>query len=137
MEIRIYTDGGSSGNPGPAAIGYVVFFNERKVFEEGRRVGVGTNNFAEYSALIAALEKTIELIKKNTEIKFKRVAVFSDSLLMVSQINGLYKIKNSRIRECVFKIRALEQEANIPISYKHVPREKNILADSLVRKELY
>lgn len=137
MEIKIYTDGGSSGNPGPTAIGYVIFFDTKKIFVLGKKMGTGTNNFAEYSALVAALEKTIYLIKQNAGLPFSKIIVCSDSSLVINQINGLYKIKNPDIKNHVQKIKRLEQKIGFPIYYRHIPREENQLADSLVRKELY
>jgi len=137
MEIKIYTDGGSSGNPGPAAIGYVIFFDTKNFFALGKKIGIGTNNFAEYSALIAALEKTIDLIKQNADLSFSKIIVCSDSSLVVNQVNGLYKIKSPNIKNYVQRVKRLEQDIGVPIYYRHVPREENQLADSLVRKELY
>jgi len=137
MEIKIYTDGGSSGNPGPVAIGYVIFFDTKKIFSFGKKIGTGTNNFAEYSALIAALEKITDLIKQSVGLAFSKIIVCSDSSLVVNQVNGLYKIKNPKIKDYVQKVKKLEQNISIPIYYKHIPREENQLADSLVRKELY
>ena len=137
MEIKIYTDGGSSGNPGPSAIGYVIFFDSKKVFSFGKKIGLGTNNSAEYSALIDGLEKIVGLIKKETALSFSKLIVYSDSSLVVNQVNGLYKIKNPGIKNYVLRIKELERIINLPIYYKNIPREENRLADSLVKKELY
>lgn len=137
MEIRIYTDGGSSGNPGPSAIGLVIFFNEKKIFSFGSRIGMATNNIAEYSALVTALEKITGLLKDNKNVSFSKIIVFSDSQLLVNQMGGLYKIKDLNIKKLVLRAKDLEQETNIPVFYKYVPREENKIADSLVRKELY
>lgn len=137
MEIRIYTDGGSSGNPGPSAIGFVIFFNEKKAFSFGSRIGIATNNMAEYSALVAALKKTTSLLKDNKEVSFSKIIVFSDSQLLVNQMSGLYKIKDVNIKKLALITKEIEQEIDIPVFYKYVPREENKIADSLVRKELY
>jgi ribonuclease HI len=135
MELKIFTDGGAIGNPGPAACAYVIFQNKKPITKQSKHLGHGTNNFAEYQAVILALERVLDLFKKGI-INSSKVNFFSDSLLLVSQLNGLYKVKNSAIRDNIMRIRVLEQDLNIPVSYTHIPREENKLADSLVKKEL-
>ncbi|QQG44371.1 MAG: ribonuclease HI family protein [Candidatus Roizmanbacteria bacterium] len=130
MKLKIYTDGGSLNNPGEAAIAYVIYLNDECVLKFSKRIGVATNNFAEYTALIEALTAAKDFIKK---YPIKSINVFSDSQLMVSQLCGLYKIKNSSIRDLIMNIRVLEGEINLPIVYAHILREKNQIADSLVK----
>ncbi len=155
MDLQIYTDGGSLNNPGQAAVAYVIYFGDRIAHKFSARIGINSNNFAEYSALVAALE----WVKNNTKLKnmsdnvcarvpvrlpnggdkthlILKIICHSDSSLMVNQVNGLFKIKNAAIRDFVIKIRTLEQEIKIPILYKYIPREENTLADSLVKKVL-
>lgn len=132
MDLKIYTDGGSINNPGPAAIAFVIFQNNHLLHQHSSRIGANTNNFAEYSALVGALE----WVKKNQREGTLNTTVFSDSNLMINQLNGLYKVKNASIREFILKIRILEQEIKMPIFYRYIPREKNRLADSLVKKAL-
>ena len=130
MILKVFTDGGSKGNPGPSSIGGVGYLNGRKVFDFKKSIGIATNNDAEYKALIEALEKVrgYELgVRKITQIQF-----YSDSRLMINQIKGLFKVKNGRIREYVLIIRGLEQEVDLPITYNYVPREQNVEADLLV-----
>lgn len=134
MEINIYTDGGSINNPGPAASSFLIYINKKLVIKKAVYLGEATNNFAEYSALIFALEKTREIVQTQKAIK---IICFSDSLLMINQVNGLFKVKNKTIRDFLMKIRILEQEINIPIVYKHIPREENQKADDLVKKCLF
>lgn len=150
MILKIYTDGGSKGNPGPSSIGGVGYIypaksegrsgvDEKKVFEFKKSIGIATNNDAEYKALIEALKK-IQNLKFETQnnsqnLNFqliKRVEFYSDSRLMVNQVNGMFKVKNGKIKEYIFKIRSLEQEISLPISYHHIPREQNAEADRLV-----
>lgn len=126
MILKVYTDGGSKGNPGPSSIGGVGYLNGKRIFEFKKSIGIATNNDAEYRALIEALEQ-IKNIKKISGINF-----YSDSKLMVNQVNGFFKIKNGKIKEYILKIRSLEQEINLPIVYHLVPREQNIEADRLV-----
>ena len=133
MTLTIYTDGGSLNNPGQAAYAYVIYRDTEILVKHGARLGIATNNIAEYTGLIEALKKVIEL-KKSHEIN--KIFVFADSELMVKQVNGLYKVKNTELRDKLFEVRALEGDMNIPITYTHVLREKNQLADSLVKKAL-
>lgn len=135
MVINIFTDGGSRGNPGPSAIGvFIADEKGRKLFEIGKRIGVATNNFAEYSAII---EGYIILMKnKNKLPNLSKINFLMDSQLAASQLNGLYKVKNSKIREQIFKIREMEAAFNIPITYSHVRREENKKADFLVNLAL-
>lgn len=133
MRLTIYTDGGSIGNPGPSASAYVIYEGSKIIAEEGRFIGHATNNQAEYQALVFALEKVLGLKKTHT---FEKIEVVADSELLVRQVNGLYKVKNAAIREYIMKIRVLEGELNVPISYTHTLREGNQVADSLVKKAL-
>lgn len=138
MILKIYTDGGSKGNPGPSSIGGVFYFDKKEVFDFKKSIGIATNNDAEYQALINALE----IINPKSQVpnKFKipnfktakQIEFYSDSRLMVNQVKGLFKVKNGRIREYILKIRGLEQEIDLPISYHLVPREQNQEADKLV-----
>ena len=133
MNCTIYTDGGSLNNPGQAAYAFVIYFDNKLEFQHSEAIGIATNNIAEYTGLIKALEKLLEY-KKTTKID--KIFVYADSELMVKQVNGLYKVKNGELQTKVFLVRGLEQELGIPITYTHVLREKNKLADSLVKKAL-
>ena len=127
MVLKIYTDGGSKGNPGPSSIGGVGYIDGKKVFEFNKSIGIATNNDAEYQALIKALEQILNIKSQILKIEF-----YSDSRLMVNQVKGLFKVKNGKIREYILKIRSLEQEINLPITYHLISREQNIEADRLV-----
>lgn len=135
MELNIYTDGGSIHNPGPAAYAFVVYLEQKMIASFSKSLGNQTNNFAEYSGLVAALEWVKQNTKKESG-QISKIICHSDSELMVNQLNGKYKVKNSAIRNFIFTIRILEQEIQTPILYTYIPREKNQLADSLVKKEL-
>ncbi len=129
--LNIYTDGGSRGNPGQAALGTYVEDERGNVLASiAKTLGVATNNVAEYSAIIEGLAWVLS--NKRRMPSLARINFFMDSNLAASQLNGLYKIKNPGIRELVFKARQLESELKIPINYKHIPREKNKKADRLV-----
>lgn len=132
MKLTIHTDGGSLNNPGPAACSYIISSPEGSIVEKKSFfLGVATNNVAEYSGVRNALNT---LLKLKDSLKFTSLSFISDSLLMVSQLNGVYKVKNERIREFVFEIRSLEQQLGVPIRYSHVLREKNQAADDLVKE---
>jgi len=139
MVLKIFTDGGSKGNPGPSSIGGIGYLKGKKIFEFKKSIGIATNNDAEYRALIEALEEIrnskFEIRNKHEILNFKiikKIEFFSDSRLMVNQVNGMFKVKNGKIKEYILKIRVLEQEINLPISYYCVPREQNVEADRLV-----
>ena len=139
MILKVFTDGGSKGNPGPSSIGGIGYLNGKKVFEFKKSIGIATNNDAEYQALINALEE-IRNYKSETRNNsqnsnfqnIKQIQCNSDSRLMVNQVKGLFKVNIGRIREYILKIRTLEQEINLPITYSYVPREQNKEADLLV-----
>jgi ribonuclease HI len=135
MVIKIYTDGGAIGNPGPAAFAYIIYKDKKIVASHSERIGRTTNNLAEYTGLIKALEKTKYLIT-NYQLLITHISVYSDSRLMINQLNGYFKVKNAAIREYIFKIRTLENQINLPIVYRHILREQNRAADSLVKKTL-
>lgn len=129
--LSVFCDGGSRGNPGPGAAGYAIEVPAENVrYLCGKYLGVVTNNQAEYKAVELALEKIRDKTQGKNPITF-----FLDSLLVVNQLNGLFRIKNPILAESVLKIRSLENFVG-PIVYKHVLREKNKLADSLVNKAL-
>lgn len=127
--MQIFTDGGARGNPGPAAYAFVVK-NESQLLKEGfGKIGVATNNVAEYTAVIEALKF---LSESHTE---HQLEFFIDSQLVVSQLNGHFKVKNADIRQLVMKIRELEPVFK-KITYTHIPREQNHEADALVNLAL-
>lgn len=133
--MKIFTDGGSRGNPGPAAIGvYIENDHGERLAEIGQTIGIATNNVAEYKAIIAALEWALSNSQKiATE---KTITFYVDSQLAYSQITGLYRIKNTTLREFIFAIREMEEKIRQEIRYFHIPRELNKKADALVNKAL-
>ena len=129
MKARLSTDGGSRGNPGPAAYGYVLEAEDGTVLDaRGEAIGTATNNVAEYSGLIAGLESALE---RGVE----EVEVVSDSELLVKQMRGEYKVKNETLRELVDEAEALERRLK-RVTYTAVRREHNELADRLVNEAL-
>jgi ribonuclease HI len=126
---KLSTDGGARGNPGPAAYGYVLEAEDGTVLDaRGETIGVATNNVAEYRALIAGLEKAVELGVDELE-------VVSDSELLVKQMQGEYRVKNEALRELNDEANFLERKLG-RVRYKAVRREHNELADKLVNEAL-
>ncbi len=129
MKAKLFTDGGSRGNPGPAAYGFVLEAEDGTVLDaRGEAIGVATNNVAEYSALIAGLERARLL--EVTELE-----VVSDSELLVKQMRGEYKVKNAALRELSLDAARLAREIG-KVTYTAVRREHNELADRLVNEAL-
>lgn len=130
VDLIIYSDGGSRGNPGNSAYGFVVYDNKNIIYKTGKKIGVATNNVAEYCGVIFALEWVLE----NYKSKKIKIYFFLDSQLVVSQLKGIYKIKNENIKKLVDKVKDLTQD--ISITYTLIPREKNKEADELVNLAL-
>ena len=129
MKARLFTDGGARGNPGPAAFGYVLEAEDGTVLAaEGRAIGTATNNVAEYSGLVAGLQKALEL-------HVPVVEVVSDSELMVKQMRGEYRVKNEALRGLFVEANALARRLDA-VEYRHVKRAHNELADRLVNEAL-
>jgi ribonuclease HI len=129
MRARLSTDGGARGNPGPAAFGYVLETDDGTVLAaHGETIGVATNNVAEYRALVAGLEKALEL-------GVDEVDVVSDSQLLVRQMKGEYKVKNEALRKLSLEAAALARKLR-RVTYRSVLREHNELADRLVNEAL-
>ena len=135
-KIIIYCDGGSRGNPGPAAIGCLIeMSNEQGAMREySKFLGTKTNNEAEYQAAIFALKKVKQLIGKEKAGK-ENIEIRMDSELIVNQLNGEYKIKEKTLAPFFIEIWNLKQDFG-EVKFVQVPREENKEADRLVNKEL-
>ncbi|MCB9813482.1 MAG: ribonuclease HI family protein [Pseudomonadales bacterium] len=142
MNLKIFTDGGSRGNPGNAGIGVVVYqvedetdfndiFNFKTKYEFSGFIGTATNNEAEYKALL----KAIEWLSSNSE-GVKSVDFYLDSKLVVEQINKNWKIKEERLKKFAVEIWTNVSKFNFDIKFIHVRREKNKEADKLVNQAL-
>ena len=127
-KLIIFCDGGAYNNPGPAGIG-IVFYNEKgeKLYEFSKFLGNATNNQAEYQAVICALE----IAKEKFDADF--LQFFIDSKLVVEQLNGNYKLKNQGLKPLYYLVK--KWQMNFPIViFNHILRDKNELADALVKK---
>jgi len=130
-KIVIYTDGGSRGNPGPAAIGAYIETLGKKY---AQTIGKATNNDAEYQAIIFALKKLRALIGKEKSKKIE-VEIRSDSQLIISQLSGVFKIKEMSLGKYFIEIWNLKQDFG-NVGFVHIPREKNAVADQLLNEAL-
>ena len=129
MKARLWTDGGARGNPGPAAFAYVLEAEDGTVLDaRGEAIGVATNNVAEYSALVAGLARSVEAGVRELEVR-------SDSELMVKQMRGEYRVKNRDLQSLFLDASRLAREVG-SVTYTHVRREHNELADRLVNEAL-
>jgi probable phosphoglycerate mutase len=129
VTVRLFTDGGARGNPGPAAFAYVLEDADGSVLAaHGETIGVATNNVAEYRGLVAGLAKAVELGLGDVE-------VVSDSELLVKQMRGEYRVKNEALRELSLEAARIARKLD-SVSYTHVRRAQNELADRLVNEAL-
>lgn len=132
MNLVVYTDGASRGNPGPASYGFTISDEGGKLLVEvGEYIGIATNNVAEYKAVLGALEK----IKEKFSQTSSHVEVFADSKLVAEQLSGRYKIKSPHLKLIIVQIKQLESEIG-NVVYNHIPRAKNAEADRLANKAL-
>lgn len=128
-EIKLFADGGSRGNPGPSASGFVLLDMEDKLLhKDGVYLGVTTNNQAEYNALKTGLESALMQGART-------VHVYLDSLLVINQMKGIYKIKNRELWPIYADIKNM-LNAFEKVTFTHVPREFNKLADAMVNEIL-
>jgi ribonuclease HI/pterin-4a-carbinolamine dehydratase len=127
--VKLYADGGSRGNPGPSATGYVVLDEQDHILHQsGAYLGITTNNQAEYRALKDGLEQALSMGARHVD-------VYLDSLLVINQMKGIFKVKNRElwpVHDAIKELAAKFQK----VTYTHVPREYNKLADAEVNKVL-
>ena len=129
-EVQLYADGGSRGNPGPSASGFVLLdMADNVLLSSGEYVGITTNNQAEYQALKLGLESALHTFKS------REVHVYMDSMLVVNQMKNIFKIKNRDLWPIHDACRELTEKFH-KVSFDHVPRELNKLADTEVNKTL-
>lgn len=124
-EYTAFIDGASSGNPGEAGIGIIIYKDSEEIVRESRYIGAQTNNVAEYTALTLALE----ILEKHG---IKNASIFSDSELVVKQMSGEYKIKNPDLKALALKAQTYKKR--IKYTLEHVRREGNCEADKLAKK---
>jgi ribonuclease HI len=129
VKAKLFTDGGSRGNPGPAAYAFVLEAEDGTLLDaRGESIGVATNNVAEYSALVAGLARAVD-------VGVDELEVVSDSELLVKQMRGEYRVKNRALQGLFLEASRLAQKLG-RVTYVAVRREHNALADSLVNEAL-
>ncbi len=128
-KVKVFGDGGSRGNPGPSASGYVILdMEDNLLVDKGVYLGITTNNQAEYTSLRLALEEC-------KKMGVQEVEVYMDSLLVVNQLKGIFKVKNRDLWPIHDAIQKLSKDFQ-HINFSHVPREFNKLADAAVNRAL-
>lgn len=127
--LIVCTDGGARGNPGPAAVGVSICNTDGDELDAiAQTIGATTNNVAEYTAVVIGLRRAAELGARQAEVR-------SDSMLLVEQLNGRYKVRKEHLRALVAEVRQAA-EAFERVTFRHVPREQNVRADELVNQAL-
>lgn len=128
MKYSLYTDGGSRGNPGPAAYGFVIYADHEVVAKKGGYVGETTNNVAEYMGLLEGLKE----LKNHTQ---GEVWVYMDSELIIKQMRGEYRVRDANLKDIYVQVQQIEAQFD-KVHYTHVRREKNAVADKVVNQVL-
>ncbi len=126
--LNIYVDGACTGNPGEAAIGIIMYHNGEVVNEISKPIGEATNNIAEYSALVYALQEALMM-------KAENIQIHTDSELVFKQVAGRYKVKNTRLQFFLDQVRCLSRGFKT-IDLKQIPREENKEADKLATQAI-
>jgi ribonuclease HI len=135
-KFTLYTDGGARGNPGPAAAGVVIYDAKGDELDQfSSFLGTATNNQAEYQALILGLGRVLKLINDDHTASETRVVAYLDSELIVQQLIGAYRVKSRELKPLFAKVEELAAKFH-QVEFKHIRREQNTVADSLVNEEL-
>jgi len=134
MEVNIYTDGGSRGNPGISGYGLVVYDSQDNIIhQQSQFLGTKTNNEAEYAAFLGALE----WLRDNHQLhQITKVNFFADSQLMVRQLQGKYKVKSPNLKPLFQQSQQLLKEINLEYQFKDIRRHLNTLADELANQAM-
>lgn len=142
MFLHIYTDGGARGNPGIAGFGLVIYDqNHRLIHQESKFLGIKTNNEAEYLALISALTWIKDYLSPFSSGKARPEPVeglffYSDSQLLVRQLQGSYRVKAPHLKNLYSTVKLLLNAINLPYSFQYISRESNSLADKLANQAM-
>lgn len=133
MKLIVYTDGASRGNPGHSSYGFTIQDDSGKIlYQEGKYIGIATNNVAEYTAVFKALKYVSDNLFQKGNLK---ISLYADSKLVAEQLSGRYKIKASHLKPIIADIRKLSSQFK-EITYSHIPRSQNGIADSLANQAL-
>jgi len=134
MEVNIYTDGGSRGNPGISGYGLVVYDSQQNIIhQQSQFLGIKTNNEAEYAAFLGALE----WLRDNHQLhQINKINFFADSQLMVRQLQGKYKVKSPNLKPLFQQAQQLLKEIDLEYQFKDIRRHLNTLADELANQAM-
>lgn len=134
--LRVFLDGGSRGNPGEAAIGFVVYEGDRReILRFGKSIGIATNNYAEYMALVEALRWLSEYLDNHRHETNQPVEIYSDSELVVHQMNSRYRVRDPHIAPLFKEARGMIEKLGC-VELKHIRREENKITDWIVNRVL-
>lgn len=141
VHLTIYCDGAARGNPGPSSYGFVIKDQAGQILLQGNKyLGIGTNNEAEYQGIIAALttvyqscQQLSQTLSCDVDVKNWNIDARMDSQFVIEQLNGHYKVRDSRMRDYFLQVRDLEEKYN-SVTFQWVPREKNKEADKLANQ---
>jgi len=134
MDLSIYTDGGSRGNPGISGYGFVVFDqNQQLIHQQSKFLGIKTNNEAEYMGVIDALTWVHQNLSRFSP---QKITFFSDSQLLVRQLQRVYKVKSPNLKPLFQTALNLITQINLPVTFTDIRRESNQLADSLANQAM-
>lgn len=133
-QITIHTDGGSRGNPGPGACGFVIEKDGELLYKGSKFLGSVTNNYAEYSGVVVALEWL--LLSKEKLVDVSSITFILDSELVVRQLTGVYRIKDLKLQKLSMEVKNLITKIDRKVIFKNVLRNENKEADLLLNEEL-
>lgn len=133
--LSIYCDGGARGNPGPAASAFVVIAQNQVIHQAGQSLGATTNNVAEYTAVLLAMQWLSEKVRAENW-NLHTVNFYLDSNLVVNQITGKFKIKHPNLQRLHQQVSHLLAGLSLSINFAYIPRSRNYLADALVNRTL-
>jgi len=130
--LKIFSDGGARGNPGPAACAFIIEKDNKRIYKDAKYLGETTNNVAEYSGVQMALE----FLTKYDLSGVEKITFYLDSELVVKQLNGVYKIKNVNLKKYSLRINKYILAINVAVEILHIKRDKNKIADKLLNDVL-
>lgn len=131
--IKIFSDGGARGNPGPAACAFVVILGEKVIHQGSKYLGISTNNVAEYNGVLLAMKW---LKESKATINIDKVTFYLDSQLVTRQLLGEYKIKNRNLIKLAGNIKSLEYDLPVKINFTAISRENNTMPDSILNNTI-
>lgn len=135
VDLILYCDGACRGNPGPSSYGiFAHLSNSTEIARGGMFLGPGTNNSAEWHGAIGSLEFAKDVLNLSSNFKVNRVIIRMDSMLVVKQLTGQWKIKEPRLRVFYDQATKIVKDIKTPITFEWIPREENSIADTVANQ---